>query len=239
VVLQSKAGNYLTARFPQIARAVATLDPGTVLDGEICAVIDGLFRFDQLQLAHRDPAAHLVFVCFDVLAVPGRDMRPSPLSERWRALGEIADNGPGVIQRVMATVDRDEAVTWYDTLADVGVEGLVGKGMATAYKPGVRWLKVRHADTQDGRLIGVTASARRPRTVLALMADENVLETSPALDPVQSRQVADAIKDLDGDDVIDQGFGRVHLVLNGPTVELRVGTGRHGRARFVRIRESG
>lgn len=237
--LQSREGNDLAGRFPPLAAVVAALPVGTVLDGEICVVVDGLFRFDQLQIAprRRDPAAHLVYVAFDALGLPGRDLRGLPLAERWEILGTVVDEAPPSIQRVTATVDREEAVTWYDMLVDVGIEGLVCKGLGDRYRPGAHWLKIRHAETRDGRLIGVIGRPNRPRAVVAQLDDGRVEVTSPVLDSLQARNVADAIRGLDGDDVLDPDLGRVHLVEGGPIVEIAVGTGRHGTTRFVRIRE--
>jgi bifunctional non-homologous end joining protein LigD len=236
--LQSREGNNLAGRFPPLAEAVATLPVGTVLDGEICVVVDGLFRFDQLQLAprRRDPAGHLAYVAFDALALPGRDLRSLPLSQRWNALGAVVDHAPPSIQRITATVDRGEAVAWYDALTAVGVEGLVCKGLADRYRPGVRWLKIRHSETQDAKLVGVIGRPSRPRAVVAQLDDGRVEVTSPALDSLQARHLADAIRGLNGDDVLDSNLGSMHLVEDGPMVELAVGTGRHGTVRFVRVR---
>lgn len=238
--LQSREGNDLAGRFGPLAAAVAALPVGTVLDGEICIVVDGLFRFDQLQLAprRRDPAGHLVYVAFDALALPGRDLRGLALSERWDALGAVIDEAPPSIQLVTATTDREEALTWYEVLPRIGVEGLVCKGLTDRYRLGARWLKIRHAETRDALLVGVVGAPGRPRAVVVQLGDGRVEVTSPILDSLQARQVAEAIRGLGGDDVLDPDLGRVHVVVGGPMVELLVGTGRFGAARFVRVRDA-
>ncbi|MEU1410135.1 hypothetical protein [Streptomyces sp. NPDC005731] len=65
--------------------------PGTVLDGEAVIVVDGVISFEAAQsraasapararkLADRYPA---LLIVWDVLALPGQDMRGRPYEER-------------------------------------------------------------------------------------------------------------------------------------------------------------
>jgi ATP-dependent DNA ligase len=215
VVLQSRSGRDLGPRFPTVREAVADLPVGAVLDGELCAVQDGRFVFEQL---HRSPVrrtAQVVYVAFDLLAVPGRSLLAEPLSERWRLLTDVVSAAPPEVQQVMATTDRAEAVRWYDTLTVVGIEGLVARGFGSRYGPRTRWVKVRHGENLDGEVIGAAGP-----TALRVRLDDGREVTTEQLTIAQVQQVADAFESV-----------------RGPLrVELRVGTGRHGAVRFVRVR---
>src|SRR3954470_18043154 len=88
--LQSRRGADLTAAFPEIAAAVATLDD-VVVDGELVIWGDGALNFPALlqrmastganarRLAVARPANYVVF---DLLAADGNDMRDKPLRDR-------------------------------------------------------------------------------------------------------------------------------------------------------------
>jgi ATP-dependent DNA ligase len=138
VVLQSRSARDLAKDFPEVAVAVAKLPVGTVLDGELCAVVEGRFAFHQLlrsraaRVRDRVPVSLLVW---DVLAVPGRDVRDLPLADRWESLREVMVGADPRVQLVAATTDRAMALCWYQTLAHTGIEGLVCRSLASAYRP--------------------------------------------------------------------------------------------------------
>jgi ATP-dependent DNA ligase len=232
VYLQSRSGRDLGREFPQVASAVAELPAGTVLDGEICAAQDGRFEFEQLLRTPAGRTAAIVYVAFDLLAVPGRLLLDEPLSERWRMLEDVVDAAGPLVQLAMATTDRTEAATWYETLVPAGVEGIVAKGLADPYRHGVRWVKTRHAETIDARVVAVRGPARRPRAVEVELPDGRVAATS-RLDAVQARSLGRALADHVPD---PEATGRREV--HGPLVEVRAGSGRHGTVRFVRVRHT-
>ena len=89
VRLVSRHGVDHTARFPELASAIAVLPATTlILDGEVCRFDEHLVsRFHLLP----DPepgtvCSPPVFVAFDVLYARDRDLRARPLRERRRAL---------------------------------------------------------------------------------------------------------------------------------------------------------
>jgi ATP-dependent DNA ligase len=149
--IRSRRGVDLTDAFPDIAEAAAEqLHPGTLLDGELViwnADTDGLdFAALQRRLAAPSRARRLSvqqpasFVAFDIL--PRR--RPGP--RRATAAGSSPRAGTArpvlvpPLQVTPATRDADAAAVWLRdyTRADVGIEGLVGKGLAQPYRPGAR-----------------------------------------------------------------------------------------------------
>jgi ATP-dependent DNA ligase len=172
--VQSRRGADLTDAFPDIAAAAAAqLDGGTVVDGELVIWTEGRPDFPSLQrrLARRRTAgalsgsepAHLLM--FDVLAIRGLDQRPRPLKTRRVLLERLSTAPP--LQLVPGTRDPDEAAEWLEDYgrADVGVEGLVIKGLATPYVGGQRgWLKYKIRDTVEaivGAVIGSPENAER------------------------------------------------------------------------------
>ncbi|MFG3348632.1 ATP-dependent DNA ligase [Streptomyces sp. NPDC048018] len=105
VLLQSRRGSMIQARFPDLVRAAVHLPAGLVLDGELVVWHEGRFSFEVLQrraasggrasekLAVSFPAH---YVAFDVLQLDGRELLTEPY-ERRRALLEslFSDCGLG------------------------------------------------------------------------------------------------------------------------------------------------
>jgi bifunctional non-homologous end joining protein LigD len=92
VRLVSRNGKDLTRRFPELAAAVAELDPPTLLlDGEI-AVFDRqlLSRFEWLRGRPKDePAMPPTFIAFDCLYARGKDLRTQLLRVRRDVLEDL------------------------------------------------------------------------------------------------------------------------------------------------------
>jgi bifunctional non-homologous end joining protein LigD len=85
VRLISRHAKNLTARFPELAAAIARLAPETlVLDGEV-AVYDErrVSRFEWMRRSPRDAVASPpIFMVFDLLQLEGQDVRHEPLRIR-------------------------------------------------------------------------------------------------------------------------------------------------------------
>ncbi|WP_327374171.1 DNA ligase [Streptomyces sp. NBC_01216] len=248
VFLQSRSERDLSREFPGIAACLRDLLPaGTVLDGELCAYREGRLSFGDLLRSPGDRArlgVPVSYIAFDLLALPGRDVRPLPLRERWDLLGSALADAAPPLQRVLATEDEDTARDWFRDLRPVGVEGLVAKALDSAYRPGATWSwrKIRHADTLDGALLGVFGPADRPRALLVRLPDGRAVATSPRLTPPQSRQVAELVHSRLGEPAADPDhpdLGVVRPLTDPLVVELRQTAGRHETARFVRFRAEG
>ncbi|MFB7471466.1 non-homologous end-joining DNA ligase [Kitasatospora sp. NPDC056184] len=239
--LQSRSGRDLSAEFPPIAAAVARLPAGLVLDAELVAWRGGRFAFEELLRTRRARTAEdvaLGLIAFDVLALPGRDVRGLPLADRRRLLLAALADVPPPVQAVLATTDRAEALTWMDRLADTGVEGLVCKAAGSPYRArgaGRVWVKYRRGDTADATVRAVTGPPTRPRAVVLELDDGRVLLSSPPLSPPQSRQVAEAVAGRLGAAVHDPQYGSVRPLTTPLRAEVTV-TGRPPTALFVRLR---
>lgn len=240
--LQSRSGRDLAASFPSIAAAVqASLPAGTVLDGEICAVVEGKMVFEQLLRSPRARAADgvaLSLIVFDLLATHDRgDARALPLEQRWHLLTETLERVELPLQLVMSTQDRAEAQFWFNALHEHGVEGIVAKKAQSSYRPAASgtWVKIRHSETTDVRVLAVAGTRRRPRTVLVELPDGTRVMT-PQLDSVQARHLVDALAGRLREPTEVSDAGALHSVEGDVWAEVALGSGRHRTVRWVRIR---
>ena len=215
--IRSRRGTDLTPGFPDIAEAAAEqLHPGTVLDGELVIwnTDTSALDFTALQhrltsprraiaMARRRPAS---FVAFDLLVDAGTPLAGRPLRERRRALERLLPLLEPPLQVTPATRSRDIAATWLRdyTAAEVGVEGLVIKGLAQPYRPDSRaWLKVKSRSTEEAIVGAVTGTLVRPgRLILGLPDADGSLViaggTGP-LRPGQQRELAALLRPPAGD----------------------------------------
>lgn len=205
VRLQSRRGGDYTTAFPDIAAAAVVQVPmGTVLDGELLVWGDGRLDFSALQqravavrraghLARRHPAT---FMAFDVLAVDGRDCRARPLRQRRRYLEGLLPALAPPLQVTPATADLRIAARWRQEYVDaqVGIEGLVIKGLAEPYRPGQRgWLKLRTRASAEAVVGAVTGSVEHPDRLILGLYDHGVLVVAGGTGPLrpgQAREVA-------------------------------------------------
>ncbi|MFE7331866.1 hypothetical protein ACFU8W_44685 [Streptomyces sp. NPDC057565] len=251
VTLYARSGRVVTPYWMDLALAGMALRPGTVLDGEAVIWRDGRLDFGAAQsraassvtraraLAARYPAS---YACWDLVQHPDPaigDTRPLPYTTRRALLLELlAEVGPP-IQPVPATDDRDVAEYWYEALQEQGLEGVVAKQGAAAYPSGGRgWLKVRHADTVDGLVVGFTGPRHRPHHLALVVGDEDSqVRLSARLEPVLAAHIGTAA--LSGAEVMGERrteretYTRIQTDL---TVEILEGSGRHGTLTVVRMR---
>ncbi|MFZ3500352.1 DNA ligase [Streptomyces sp. 5.8] len=245
VFLQSRSGRDLTREFPQVSTYLQeNLTPGIVLDGELCAYRDGRLTFTDLLRSRADrekSGIPVYYIAFDILAVPGKDVRGLSLAKRWELLGGALVDAEPPLQRVLATRDEETARLWFREMRAVGVEGIVAKSLSSTYQAGETWAwrKVRHSDTRDGRIIGVFGPVERPHGVLVELSDGRTVKTSPRLTGMQARQVGESVRGLLGARTEHPDHGTVTVVIEPVLVEVRETVGRHETAKFVRVRFDG
>ncbi len=165
--LYSRAGNDLTATFPEIARAVYALPfEHLIIDGE--AVVhdeSGIPSFGLLQkrgrlnrpsdirrAAAERPAT---FYVFDVLALGDYDLRSLPLVKRKSILRELLPSiGP---LRYSDHIER-QGETMYEHARELGLEGVIAKKMDSPYRAGRsrHWLKIKVEQSDDFVVAGYT-----------------------------------------------------------------------------------
>ncbi|MFE3033074.1 DNA ligase [Streptomyces canus] len=184
VRLQTRSGRDVTASWMDLALAGMGLPPGVVLDGEAVIVVDGVISFAAAQsraasspararrLSEEYPA---LFIVWDVLQLPAGDVRGRPYTERRAMLLDVLAGlpSPSSIQAVSATDDPEVARAWYDSLQPTGVEGVVAKLATSPYRAGrsSSWKKVRHAETVDAEVVGLTGTPSRPRALAVRLPD--------------------------------------------------------------------
>jgi bifunctional non-homologous end joining protein LigD len=149
--LLSRNGTDMTACYPELSVLAGQVSGPVVLDGEIIAIRGGRPDFGLLQsrLHVHHPAARLLsdvpvqLYLFDLLYAGGELLLALPYTVRRERLENLGlDAGPV------------RTPSWYrDGAADVvaasrahGLEGVVGKPLASAYHPGQRrdWIKVKN-----------------------------------------------------------------------------------------------
>ncbi len=160
IVLQSRSEEDIAYAFPELVQAARSLPVGTVLDGELAVIDGGRIDFGVLSsrlrprseaggnietLAGQHPA---VFIAFDLIALPGVDLRDATALERHRNLTDLPL--PELMWRTPATRDAEVARHWADVVAGAGLDGVIAKPSQGTYEPGVRALiKVKPAHTAD------------------------------------------------------------------------------------------
>ena len=145
--LESRAGNNMTARYPELTGS--RLADGLVLDGEIVALDSaGHPSFELLQgRMNRVPEAGLrpvpvTYVVFDLLR-SGESLLRTPLEGRFHRLLDLELPAPIVVGDRF----RGESGSVWRFVEENDLEGIVAKRLGSRYSPGTRspdWRKIGH-----------------------------------------------------------------------------------------------
>ena len=167
LTLTSRAGNDVTAAYPELAPLAQVYDD-VLLDGEIVVFEQGRPSFSALaeRMHVRDPRKALAlsasrpvtFIVFDLLRLFGSDVTAAPWRARRDLLERLALSGP----RWQVPPTYDDGVELHAATAEQGLEGVVSKRRESAYTPGRRspdWLKVPHRS-----LVSAVVGGWRPET---------------------------------------------------------------------------
>ncbi|HET9773985.1 MAG TPA: DNA ligase D, partial [Nitrososphaeraceae archaeon] len=178
VQLQSRSGNIITHRYPEIVRELKS--PGStksltqsvvrcksaVLDGEIVVMDNktGLPSFQnhqrRMNLDHERDIENLsrqipaTYYLFDILYLDGTNVQNLSFLERRKILSQIVNENTRIkISDFIEEIGEEV----YKTTKSMGLEGLVAKNKSGKYVQGKRssdWLKIKHIRTQDCVIIG-------------------------------------------------------------------------------------
>ena len=159
VRLLTRNGLDWTHKYPQIARAVASLPARQAyLDGELCGVrADGITSFSMIQMASdAGNAAGLAFFLFDLLYFNGEDLTARPLIGRKERLAGLLPQAVSPLHYSDHQIELGPA--FYEKACALGVEGIVSKRADAPYTPGNRglWLKVKCLNREEFVVIGWT-----------------------------------------------------------------------------------
>ena len=157
--IDSRNQRPLLRYFPELRSALEQLPAGTVVDGEIVVVVDGVTDFDALQqrihpaesrvnmLSEATPAE---LVAFDLLADRGDDLRNEPFTVRRRRLEELAGGLQAPWHLTPETDSEETAQRWFDEFEPAGCDGIIAKVPDLAYQHGKRaMIKIKHRRTVD------------------------------------------------------------------------------------------
>jgi bifunctional non-homologous end joining protein LigD len=175
--LLSRTGKDMTSSYPELAVLAGRVDVPVILDGEIVALRDGRPDFGLLQsrihIGH--PPARLIhdaptlMYLFDLLHQDGESLLDVPYTGRRARLEDLG-------------LDQDPVriPPWYRGGADDilavsaanGLEGVVGKPLASRYYPGLRreWIKIKNVRHQEVVICGwKPGEGRRAETIGSLL----------------------------------------------------------------------
>jgi ATP-dependent DNA ligase len=191
VDLISKSGKPLARYFPEIAEAVKTVSPKRfILDGELCIPVGAALSFEALQLRLHPAASRVeklsketpaIFILFDILASPERELMDAPLEERRSELEALFPKlGSDRLRLSPYTRSRAEAKRWLARAGGGMLDGVVAKDLNGKYECGERtMLKVkclRTADCVVGGFRYATDSKEVGSLLLGLFNDEGKLD---------------------------------------------------------------
>lgn len=174
VVVRSRAGNTVTARYPRLAALGAELaGHKVVLDGEAVVLDDsGLSDLAALQA----DSARAIFVAFDVLHLDGTSLLRKKYTDRRAVLEALGRLAPSM--NVAGLLDGSGAEAM-ELSREQGQEGVVAKRVDSVYQPGKRsqtWLKQRNWRSREVVVGGWRRSAARPfKSLLLGIPHENGL----------------------------------------------------------------
>jgi bifunctional non-homologous end joining protein LigD len=160
--LVSRNGNDLTARFPNVAKAVpaAVKTPDCVLDGEVCALDEnGRSSFSAMQQAK--PGTPIVYYVFDALEIDGKPLADLPLVERHERLEQLLDRRNRTV-RLSETFEDGDALL--EAARQQQLEGILAKKADSRYLQGKRtrdWLKIKTRHEQEFVICGYTKGQGR------------------------------------------------------------------------------
>ena len=172
VRLLTRKGLDWTAKFPNVAAAIAKLPADTALiDGEIVVEEHGVPSFSALQAALKDGSADaFVYYAFDLLYRDGRDLRPLPLGERKDELADlVGHDGRGTIR--FSEHFTDSGARMLAHACAMGLEGIVSKKLNEPYRSGrsEAFVKIKCSNAQELVVGGYAPSNAQPNAIGALV----------------------------------------------------------------------
>jgi DNA ligase-1 len=113
-LLWSRAGELVTASYPEIAAAAEALPAGTVLDGQLLPWEDAVPRAAASPPVAERAQASIAYLAYDLLELDGVDLRPHPLDERRGALRDLV---AGVREPRILLSPLLESASWQELCA--------------------------------------------------------------------------------------------------------------------------
>jgi len=197
--LHSRSGLDLLDRFPALGGLGEVTADGTVLDGEVVALVAGVPSFEAVADSARHARAQLVYVVFDVPVHAGVDLTAEPLRSRREVLTGLDLPACAIGSQVFS-----DGASLLQVTRERGIEGVVAKRDVSPYRPGVRsrdWVKLAHRRTRTALVGGwradVTSSSRAASLLLGALDADGALRfvgrAGSGLSAALATRVADAL----------------------------------------------
>src|SRR6476619_7210164 len=107
------------------------------------------------QAARLAAAEAASLVMFDVMLDQGEDVRPLSWAQRRHRLESLAAGWRPPLQITPYTTDHATATEWMESMAPMGIEGIVSKRLSSRYGSRGAWSKTKFRETLEG-VIGAT-----------------------------------------------------------------------------------
>jgi ATP-dependent DNA ligase len=136
----TRNGNDWTRAYKRVVAACTGLACETALiDGEMVVQDErGISDFHALRSAISTAPHRIVFFAFDLLHFNGRDLRGRPLMERRELLRKLIRPDKRSPVQFSHHVEED-GTALFKAAAEIGLEGIVSKRMASRYRSGPPW----------------------------------------------------------------------------------------------------
>jgi bifunctional non-homologous end joining protein LigD len=169
----TRSGLDWTHRVKSVAAAIQHLGvENAVIDGEVVALDNnGLSSFSELQAAFdENKSRQLIYYCFDLLHLDGRNLRNAPLLERKQLLHTLLQNLEGDLLRYSEHLAVDGAQMFQEACR-LGAEGIVSKRSDGRYISGRApgWTKSKCIRQQEFVVGGFTPPANKSAGLGALL----------------------------------------------------------------------
>ena len=177
IMLQSRNGNDITTRYPEITKALqaSLADTSfTILDGEIVVLDEkGLPDFqghqrrmnvqDDIEIGKLSNEIPTTFFLFDVLYRDKELVERLGFSERRKILSQIVRTNERI---KISDFFEEKGLDLLKQTKKLNLEGIIAKRISSTYKEGARstdWLKIKNIKTQDCVVIGYTEGEGKRR----------------------------------------------------------------------------
>ncbi len=176
----------LVERYPELG-FLSRLEPGLVLDGEVCVIVDGKAVFGGMltreqargerryrELANALPATYVVF---DLVYRGFGSLCERPLSERREELAAVVE-ALGDPRLVLSDGIVGAGEAFFDEVNALDIEGIVAKRLASRYHPGRRtdeWIKIKARQHVHCVVLGFQAEGNDLRSLIVGTDDGGVL----------------------------------------------------------------
>lgn len=143
----------ISARYPEIAAALARGTSDCILDGEIAVFEGGRPSFsalsrrehqsEMMRIEYLSSALPASYVVFDILYAKGKSVMGLPLWQRKSLLPEEMQESEAV---TISDSFAEKGEDYFQAALKMGIEGVVAKRLNSFYQPGKRspdWIKIK------------------------------------------------------------------------------------------------